>query len=55
MLDNIKLFWDFFFYPLYNIDSMGIISDVLMLGIMVLAIYKLVMLCLGFSGSLSSK
>lgn len=50
MLENVKLFWDFFFYPLYNIDSMGLISDMVATTLIVLIIYKLVVLCLGFAG-----
>lgn len=50
MLENIQLFWNFFFYPLYHIDSMGIVSDVLMVALITLGVCKVVTLCLGLVG-----
>lgn len=49
MLDNVKLFWDFFFYPLYNIDTMGMVSDIVTFALLILIVVRMVMMCFDFS------
>ena len=55
MLENLQLFWDFFFYPFYYIDQLGIISDVLVLCFVVFAIFEFVLWCIEWSMSLTMK
>lgn len=38
MIDNLQLFWDFFFYPLTIIDDLGLIGDVLLMCVIVLSV-----------------
>ena len=43
MIENLQLFWDFFFYPLSGIDQIGLISDVLLLCILVFSVFEFVL------------
>lgn len=42
MIENLQLFWDFFFYPLSNIDQLGLVSDVLILCVVVFGVFEFV-------------
>ena len=43
MIENLQLFWDFFFYPLFNIDQFGMISDVLLFCILIFCVFQFVL------------
>ena len=55
MIENLQLFWDFFFYPLANIDELGLISDVLLMCIVVFCVFEFVLEVFRWSMSLSKK
>lgn len=55
MLENLQLFWDFFFYPLINIDQLGFVSDILTLCFVVFSVFEFALWCIEWSMSLSMK
>lgn len=55
MVENLQMFWDFFFYPLTRIDEMGFVSDVLLMCIVVFCLFEFVMEVLEWSMNLSKR
>lgn len=55
MLENLQLFWDFFFYPLMNIDQMGMVSDVISLCIIVFVLFEFIYMVFEWSTSFTMK
>lgn len=53
MIENLQLFWDFFFYPLVNIDEMGFVSDALLMFFVVFGVFEFTLGCVEWSMSLS--
>lgn len=53
MLENLQLFWDFFFFPLNFIDSLGIVSDILLMCIIVFSCFEFVLGCLEWTMGLT--
>ena len=53
MIENLQLFWDFFFFPLVNIDQLGLVSDVLLLCFVVFGIFEFTLRCIEWSMSLA--
>lgn len=40
MLENIQLFWDLFFFPLYSVFELGLFFDVVSGILLVYAVHK---------------
>lgn len=53
MLENLQLFWDFFFYPLTIIDDLGLVGDVLLMAVIVLSVVTFCYWCVGWPRSIS--
>lgn len=48
MIEQLMAFWNFFFYPLTVIDSLGTVSSVLFLSVLVLAVFRFLQMVFGW-------